>query len=203
MATEPPLSTHDIKVIDFGAGLDRKSSLRKRVWVRFWNPRARRTRRAALMGWMEEFEFEFEKRKEVELRGTRGRRGLQLTYTISREISGEESEEEFQRIRFIFNGQFIAFKKIRPSRTSTNYGMAVVEQVHRDGYLIARTQHDTTAILNNRESAFRNLSPPRLSLWPQAHIGDASCDLGISSHSKNTLSDDLNLSAQHSCCQRL
>jgi hypothetical protein len=53
MAIEIPLSTHDIKAIDFAAAQHPKRSIRKRVWVRFWNPRARHTRRAALMGWIE------------------------------------------------------------------------------------------------------------------------------------------------------
>jgi hypothetical protein len=46
-------STHDITVIDFGTGLERKKSLRMRVWVRFRNPRARHTRRAMMMNLME------------------------------------------------------------------------------------------------------------------------------------------------------
>jgi hypothetical protein len=53
MATEPTLSTDDIKVIGSATAQHSKRSVRKRVWVRFWNPRARHTRRAALMGWME------------------------------------------------------------------------------------------------------------------------------------------------------
>jgi hypothetical protein len=95
-------------------------------------------------------------RKEVELKGARGRRGLQLRYAISREISGEECEEDFQRKRFIFNGQFIAFKEIRPSPHIDK----LAEQVHLDECPIRRKQHDTTVIPNNTQSTFQNLSPP-------------------------------------------
>jgi hypothetical protein len=85
------------------------------------------------------------------------------------EIMKRERERERERLaRGIFHRQrrFFASKEIRPSRTSTS----LAEQVHRDGCPMGRTQHDTMGILNTRDKAFRNLSPPVLSLWPQAYL---------------------------------
>jgi len=48
------LDIHNVKVKDFGAELQRKKSLTRRLWSKVWNPRARHTRRAKLMrrmGW--------------------------------------------------------------------------------------------------------------------------------------------------------